>query len=200
MSVSLHFNFKVHSLGPCIVTILTTGATWEILLSTYRVSNTDWGSEGKIATATKTKIPALLFSSKGLKTNRWIMIQHLASPSSDINRHWWSTLNRGVLQCDLILKGILQLLVECRWKDKQGGYCSNSGEDKMVPLTGMIEVQVVRNKSGYSCTWRAESNKSQCGSRPIMQRINGEICLHHFQLAWYKTLNFFSMDYFIYFI
>lgn len=110
MSVSLHFNVKVHSLGPCIVIILTTSATWEVLLSTYRVSNTDWGSEGETATTTKTKIPALLFSSKGLKTNRWIMIQHLALPSSDVNRHWWSTLNRGVIQCDLILKGILQLL------------------------------------------------------------------------------------------
>lgn len=83
--------------------------------------------------------------------------------------------------------------MECRWKEKQGGYRSNSGEDKMVPLTGMIKVQVVRNKSDYSCTWRVESNKSQCGSRPIMQRVNREICLHHFQLACYKTLNFFSM-------
>lgn len=110
MSVSLHFNFKVHSLGPCIIIILTTSATWEILLSTYHVSNTDWGSEGKTATMAKTKIPALLFSSKGLRTNRRIMIQHLALPSSDINRHWRSTSNRGVLQCDLILKGILQLL------------------------------------------------------------------------------------------
>lgn len=71
--------------------------------------------------------------------------------------------------------------MECRWKEKQGGYHSNSGEDKMVPLTGMIKVQVVRNKSDYSCTWRVESNKSQCGSRPIMQRSNREICLHHFQ-------------------
>lgn len=110
MSVLLHFNVKVHSLGPCIVIILTTSATWEDLLSTYPVSNTEWGSEGETATTTKTKIPALLFSSKGLKTNRWIMIQHLALPSSDVNRHWWSTLNRAVIQCDLILKGILQLL------------------------------------------------------------------------------------------
>lgn len=110
MSVSLHFNVKVHSLGPCIVIILTTSATWEVLLSTYPVSNTEWGSEGETATTTKTKIPALLFSSKGLKTNKWIMIQHLTLPSSDVNRHWWSTLNRGVIQCDLILKGILQLL------------------------------------------------------------------------------------------
>ena len=110
MSVSLHFNFKVHSLGPCIVIILTTSATWEVLLSTYHVSNTDWGSESETATTTKTKIPALLFSKKGLKTNRWIMIQHLALPSRDVNRHWWSTSNRGVIQCDLILKGILQLL------------------------------------------------------------------------------------------
>ena len=46
--------------------------------------------------------------------------------------------------------------MECRWKEKQGGYCSNSGEDKMVPSTGMIKVQVVRNKSGYSCTLKVE--------------------------------------------